>query len=159
MPIILARIDDRLIHGQVTEGWGKILTPKSILVVSDDISLSDWECELCLAALPSCIEGKVVKLSDAVTAINSLDSSSDDSYVLFESPKDAYEVIRNGARIKELNIGGMHSSKGKREIIDYIYVDDDDMFYMQALSNMGVKLDFRDLPGHSNIDVLTLLNK
>ncbi|MBN1292136.1 MAG: PTS sugar transporter subunit IIB [Candidatus Latescibacteria bacterium] len=159
MSIILARIDDRLIHGQVTEGWGKVIAPKSILVVSDTVSLSDWECELCLAALPSYIGGKIVKLDEAVEAINKLDSDQVPSYVLFESPKDAFEVIKNGAHISELNVGGMHSSKDKREVLDYIYVDDDDTFYLQALRDLGVKLDFRDLPGHNDVDVLTLLNK
>ena len=41
MPIILARIDDRLIHGQVTVGWANILKPKIIVVVSDQVSSSE----------------------------------------------------------------------------------------------------------------------
>ncbi len=157
MSIILARIDDRLIHGQVTEGWGKRLKPKVVLVVSDEVASSEWECELCLAALPMKLEGKVSTLPDAPRIINELEENNKSAYVLFESPHDAYEVIQNGAHITSLNVGGMHSQKGKREILDYIYVDDDDTRYLKALRDSGVKLDFRDVPDHENVDVMSIL--
>ncbi len=157
MPIILARIDDRLIHGQVTEGWGKVQQPELILVVSDTIAMTDWECDLCLAALPSCIMGRVVKVDDATKVINELHNDDRTSYVLFESPEDAYKVVENGAHITNLNVGGMHSTKGKREVLDYIYVDDKDSHYLKALRDSGVELDFRALPENENVDVLAIL--
>ncbi len=157
MSIILARIDDRLIHGQVTEGWGRYIKPEYILVVSDEVALSDWQKELCLAALPDFMEGIVVTVDSAPEIINELDQDSRPVYVLFESPHDAYKVVEKGAKIHSLNVGGMHSEKGKREILDYIYVDDEDTKYLKALGNAGLKMDFRDLPGHENVDVLSKL--
>lgn len=157
MPIILARIDDRLIHGQVTEGWGKVHEPQLILVVSDGVAATDWECDLCLAALPSCIAGKIVNIDDAAHAINELHSDVRTSYVLFESPEDAYKVIKDGARITKLNVGGMHSTQGKREVLDYIYVDETDAYYLKALKDSGIELDFRDLPEKEDVDVMAIL--
>ena len=157
MPVILARIDDRLIHGQVTEGWGKILKPKLIVVVSDIVASSDWEKELCLAALPAYLEGNVVKIDDAAKIINELNSDPRASYILFESPHDAYKVVQKGAHITTLNVGGMHSAKDKREILDYIFVDENDSKYLKALRDKGISLNFRDLPNNENIDVMSLL--
>ena len=157
MSIILARIDDRLIHGQVTEGWSKYLKPEYVVVVSDEVARSDWEKELCLAALPDFMNGIVVAVDEAPGIINKLNHDARSSYVLFESPHDAYKAVENGAQIYSLNVGGMHSKKGKREMLDYIYVDDKDSKYLKALSNAGLKLDFRDLPGHENVDVLSML--
>ena len=157
MPVILARIDDRLIHGQVTEGWGKILKPELIVVVSDKVASSDWEKELCLAALPAYIRGNVVKIDDAAKIINELNSDLRASYILFESPHDAYRVVQKGAHITNLNVGGMHSAKDKREILDYIFVDENDSKYLKALRDKGILLNFRDLPNNENIDVMSLL--
>jgi len=157
MPVILARIDDRLIHGQVTEGWGKILKPELIVVVSDKVASSDWEKELCLAALPAYISGNVVKIDDAAKIINELNSDPRASYILFESPYDAYKVVQKGAHITTLNVGGMHSAKDKREILDYIFVDENDSKYLKALRDKGISLNFRDLPNNENIDVMSLL--
>jgi len=157
MPIVLARIDDRLIHGQVTEGWGKFMKPDIILVVSDTVASCEWESEICLAALPLTIKGMVVRVKDAAPVINKLNADKMNAYVLFESPRDAYEVVKNGAQISAINVGGMHSIKGKREILDYIFVDDNDSIHLKALWDARVKLDFRDLPEHESADVLERL--
>jgi len=157
MPVVLARVDDRLIHGQVTEGWGKTLAPEMILVVSDKVSGSEWECELCLASLPYCITGRIVTVANAPKVINELNDDARSSYVLFESPHDAYHAVKNGAKISKLNVGGMHSSRGKREVIDYIFIDEVDEFYLKALRDEGVELDFRDLPDHENVDGMARL--
>jgi mannose/fructose/N-acetylgalactosamine-specific phosphotransferase system component IIB len=157
MPIVLARIDDRLIHGQVTEGWGKFMKPDIILVVSDAVSSCGWESEICLAALPLTIKGMVIRVKDAAPVINKLNVERMNTYILFESPRDAYEVVKNGARISAINVGGMHSIKGKREILDYIFVDETDSVYLKALRDAGVKLDFRDLPERESADVLERL--
>lgn len=157
MPIVLTRIDDRLIHGQVTIGWGKIYKPGIIAVVSDEISFSSWEKELCLTALPEYIEGIVTNKENAPETINKINSDKRASFILFESPKDAYETILKGAEIKEINVGGIHSRKGKREIIDYIFVDENDIKYIKALNEKGIKLDFRDLPESKNIDILSMI--
>jgi len=157
MSIILVRIDDRLIHGQVTSGWCIKLKPEIVLVVSDEVSGSDWQRDLCLASLPECFKGIVANTEDAHEIINKLKNDSRPSYVLFESPEDAYKVIKNGAHITEINVGGMHSAKGKREILYYMYVDEKDTFYLKALRDMGVKLDFRNLPENENADVMSML--
>ena len=77
--------------------------------------------------------------------------------MLFESPKDAYTVVKNGAQLTGINVGGMHSSTGKREIIDYIYVDETDIYYLKQLRDSGIDLDFRDIPDHVNVDVISRL--
>ena len=157
MPIILARIDDRLVHGQVVEGWGNILKPDNILVVSNEVASSKWHSDLCLASLPANFNGMVSSVEDAPHIINKLNDDSHNSYVLFESPGDVYKVVKNGARLTEINVGGMHSSKNKRELLEYIYIDDTDVMNLRALCDLGIKLDFRDLPGHEKLDVMSLL--
>jgi len=159
VPVILARIDDRLIHGQVTEGWFPKFRPEIVLVVSDDVAASEWHRELYLASLPDDLEGMVSGVGDAPGIINELESDPRPSYVLFESPKDACTAVENGAVIKKINVGGMHSSKGKREMCDYIFVDDEDVFHLKRLKEMGVELDFRDLPDHDDIDIMTRLEQ
>ena len=157
MPIILARIDDRLIHGQVTEAWCKKLNPDVIIVVSKEIASSNWQCNICLAALPECIKGSVISVDDAPRVINDFKSSPYAVCVLFESPKDTYMVIKNDAQLTEVNVGGMHSAKGKRQILDYIYVDETDTKYLKSLIDLGITLNFRDIPDHENVDVISLL--
>ncbi|MFC1512269.1 PTS system mannose/fructose/N-acetylgalactosamine-transporter subunit IIB [Candidatus Latescibacterota bacterium] len=155
MSIVLARVDDRLIHGQVMEGWGKKLHPDLVVVVSDEIATAEWQSDICLCALPRNIHGMVVSVHDAPRIIRTLLHDPRRTFVLFESPHDAYQVILDGAPLDMLNVGGMHSVKGKREVLDYLYLDDNDANYLKAMSEMGVSFDFRDVPEHENVDVLS----
>ena len=157
MPIILARIDDRLIHGQVTEGWCSRMRPEFILVVSDEVSASDWHKDLCLASLPCTFDGDVVGIDAAADYINKLQDDPKPSYVLFESPEDVFIVVQKGARLPNVNVGGMHSTKGKREILDYIFVDDEDSRYLKALAENGIRVDVRALPDNERIDIISRL--
>ena len=157
MPIVLTRIDDRLIHGQVTEGWCKKIKTEAILVVSDEISSSGWLCDICFSALSKSCNGLHASVKDAPRIINELDKDARSSYVLFESPRDACTVIKNGAHISSINVGGMHSRKGKREILDYVFVDDEDVKHLKCIRDMGVKLNFRDLPDKEIVDVMSRL--
>lgn len=153
MPVVLARIDDRLIHGQVTEGWGKKIRPDVIVVVSDGVATTEWERELCLAALPDTICGSVVPVREAAGTINRLQDDRARAYVLFESPRDTFQAVEDGAKISEVNVGGLHSTKGKRRILDYVYLSDLDADYLKRIRAAGISLDFRDLPEHDRIDV------
>lgn len=157
MPIVLARVDDRLIHGQVTVGWGMKFHPDLVVVVSDEIANAEWESDLCLAALPHKVTGMVVRTRDAARVLTTMANDPRRIFVLFESPKDAFTVIEAGAPIETLNIGGMHSVKGKREVLDYIYLDEADARDLKNIRNLGISLDFRDVPERDGVDVMSRL--
>ena len=46
MSIVLVRVDDRLIHGQVVVGWVQALGAQRIVLVDDEVSANAWEREL-----------------------------------------------------------------------------------------------------------------
>ena len=52
MPIVLCRVDDRLVHGQVVIGWGRPLDLHRIVLVDDEVRASPWEQELYRMAAP-----------------------------------------------------------------------------------------------------------
>src|SRR6185312_2514817 len=65
MSIVLCRIDDRLIHGQVVIGWGRPLGINLIILVDDQVAASDWEQELYRMAVDPNIEVRFVSVADA----------------------------------------------------------------------------------------------
>ena len=75
MPILLCRVDDRLIHGQVVVGWGAQLGLDVIMVVDDELSDSDWEQDLYRAGLPNNMLARFSSVEDAAGEIPALTSS------------------------------------------------------------------------------------
>ncbi len=70
MTIVLNRIDDRLIHGQVVVGWGQPLDVKFIVLVDDAVAESDWEQELYRMGVPPEMEVRFHSVADAARLLD-----------------------------------------------------------------------------------------
>ena len=68
MSIVLCRIDDRLIHGQVVIGWGRAMAINLIILVDDQVAASEWEQELYRMAVAPEIEVRFVTVAEAADA-------------------------------------------------------------------------------------------
>ena len=72
MPILLARIDDRLIHGQVVVGWAQALKANHIVVIDDDVAGNDMQKFLFRMATPDDIKLSILKINEAAEIIKKL---------------------------------------------------------------------------------------
>lgn len=154
MPLVLARVDDRLVHGQVVVGWGLFLKPDRIILCSDTIASSPWEKELYMSAeatAPYPLKISVTTQEETLQILN--EQTEDNTILLVESPQHIVELVERGLKIDVLNIGGMHFKHGKKRLASYIFVDDDDLSSMKKLVNMDIRLEGRDVPTAKKIDI------
>lgn len=156
-PFLLVRIDDRLIHGQVTVAWGTWLEPDRIVLANDEVARTPWRRDLyagsdTLGAAVSIVT--VVELADAAR-----DQRWSDERVIavLESPTDLLRALDAGVRVPEANVGGMHFSPGKRELLPYVYVDDGDVRALEAVAARGTVLMAQDVPQSTPIDLMELI--
>jgi PTS system mannose-specific IIB component len=121
MPIVLARIDDRLIHDQIVQGWLKTISVDTLLIVSDLASCDKMQQALMAMALPSRIEFKVQSIKDATNTILSRQYGNRKVMLLAVGPSDILHMIENGVNLKSLNVGRMHFANGKNNFyITYV---------------------------------------
>ena len=148
MPLLLARIDDRLIHGQVAYGWGRALKPTFYLVVSDALRADAMRAEVCLCGVPDDARGRVVSVAEALTSEVKGEIDKERTILLMPGTEEALRLLEGGFPMPELNVGGLHHAPGKREVLPYVFLDDADKERLQAISALGVRVVARDLPGN-----------
>jgi mannose/fructose/N-acetylgalactosamine-specific phosphotransferase system component IIB len=157
MPFQLVRVDDRLIHGQVTVAWGSWLNPDRIVLVNDEVAGCDWRCEL-YADSDSLGVPVAILTREAFKKTLAADEWKDEQdFLIVESPADLLDLIRGGLEVREANIGGMHHAEGKRELLPYLFVDGSDVDAMREIIRLGTKLEARDVPQAQSRDVAVLL--
>jgi mannose/fructose/N-acetylgalactosamine-specific phosphotransferase system component IIB len=61
------------------------------------------------------------------------------------------------ARPAEINVGGMHYEEGKRKLLPYLYVDEEDVLYLRRLIERGISVRAQDVPGAASHDLRDLL--
>ncbi len=158
MAIVLFRVDERLIHGQVVVGWGTNLHPQLIVVVDDELANSPWEQELYCLGLPPQVQAGFTSVADGRERLTEWQQGPTRVIVLTRDVRSMRRLLEDrslpGA---EVNIGGLHFAPGRRAVLPYVYLSDDERAEIVRLAEQGVDVSARDLPGARRVDLAHLL--
>ncbi|MBW3551942.1 MAG: PTS sugar transporter subunit IIB [Gemmatimonadetes bacterium] len=158
MSILLYRVDERLIHGQVVVGWGGRLNPSRIIVVDDDLAASTWEQELYAAGVPSGIEAEFRSVADAVDGLPEWEGSRDRALLLTRDIGTMSRLAASGClRGREVNIGGIHHGPGRSQVLHYVFLNDAERRQLEEMARNGVEVVARDLPNARGVGVEELV--
>lgn len=158
LKIVLARIDTRLLHGQVATNWAKSTNPDRIIVVSDSVAKDELRKKLIEQAAPPGVKAHTIPLDKLVEVSKDTRFGETKALLLFENPQDALYVIEKGVDIKELNIGSMAHSVGKVLVNNAISMDQKDVETYKKLDNLGVKFDVRKVTADRPVDLFKLIS-
>lgn len=157
MPVLLYRIDDRLIHGQVVVGWGRYLKANSILVCSDRVAGDELARTMMEMGAPADVKVEVFRLAEAAAALGNDSLRKRSAIVLFETPADALRLVELDVAIKKLNVGGMHFRPGKRQIMEGVSVNKADCEALYGLAARGVDIYVQMVPQARPISLIPKL--
>lgn len=144
--VILARIDDRLIHGQVVEGWVNFLKATCILVADDKVAANPLQRSIMEIAVPQGLKVVIGKVEEICEAIRSRSFDAERAILLFSNPGDVLRSLREGLVCASINLGGMHFVPGKKKIMDVLAVDEGDLDALQAIMDQGIKVEIQAVP-------------
>jgi PTS system mannose-specific IIB component len=153
--IILYRVDDRLVHGQVVEGWVPHLKAEELAVVSDEISGDEMRRAIMRFATPEGVDLKIMTVAEASAYLPEAAKSPRKVLLLLPGLAEALALSGQGLPIPSLNIGGMHYSAGKNlSIGKAIFLNDEDCAALKALSASGIKIEGRGVPSDTPLDLM-----
>lgn len=155
----LARVDSRLLHGQVATAWSKDIKPTRIIVVSDEVSKDELRKSLITQAAPPGVKANVIPISKMIEIWKDPRFGKTRALLLFENPHDVLRVVEGGVELKEVNIGSMAHSEGKVMINNVLSVDEKDVKALHALKDKGITFDVRKVPSDQRKNMLELLKK
>lgn len=150
--IVLTRIDNRLIHGQVATQWSSSIGANLILVANDEVAGNTMRQGLMNMAAPSYAGTRYWTLEKTIANIHKA-SDRQKIFLICENPQDVLTLVEGGVPIKKVNIGNMHMSEGKRQVAQVVAVDDADVEAFRKLKELGVELEIRKVPSESSEDV------
>lgn len=159
MKIGLARIDDRLIHGQVATRWTKETNVNRIIVVSDEVAADKMRSTLLKQVAPPGVTAHVVDVEKAIRVYNNPQYAKDRVMLLFTNPTDVVRLVERGVDIKSVNIGGMAFRQGKTQVNNAVSVDEKDVEAFKKLNARGIELEVRKVSSDSRLKMMDLISK
>lgn len=150
--IVFARVDNRLVHGQVGMVWANTMGANIVVVVDDDVVNDPVQQELMRMTVST--NKLPIRFWSVQQTIDTIwkASPSQKIFIVAKTPKVMRKLVEGGVPIKAVNIGNMHTGPGKRQFkTAYVYVDDDDMADIEALKSKGVQMSIQVLPDYKKV--------
>ena len=153
MDALLVRVDERLLHGQVTLGWSSVLLPQVVMLANDRIAEDPAQRRL-YAGLGT--DDFVVRIEDIAAAgrfLHEHAAMARQALVVVETTADAWALLRAGAPVTQVNLGGLYEAAGKYRLADYVWLSAGDIDTLLLLIEAGVQVAAGDLPSTPAVPV------
>ncbi|GFZ27267.1 mannose/fructose/sorbose PTS transporter subunit IIA [Lactobacillus corticis] len=156
---VLARIDSRLLHGQVATGWIPQLKPDRVIVVSDKVAKDELRKGMIRDAAPAGVKAHAVPLKKMEQIMKDPRFGNTHAMLLFENPEDFLKMIDAGLDVKTLNVGSMSYSEGDVNANNVLSMNQEDVDTFRELEKKGIKFDVRKVPSDNKGDMDAILKK
>lgn len=154
--IVLSRIDERLVHGQVGVQWVGFANANIIVVANDEVAADQIQQNLMEMVLA---EGIAIRFWTVKKTIDTIHKAADRQRILLvcRTPKDFRQLVEGGVPVTQINVGNMHYAEGKTQIAKTVSVDAEDIEEFRQLKALGVTCTVQGVPTESATDLFTLL--
>jgi PTS system mannose-specific IIB component/fructoselysine and glucoselysine-specific PTS system IIB component len=159
MSIVLCRVDERLIHGQVVVGWGERLHIERIVVVDDQLRESPWEQELYCLGVPPSMQAEFFSVEEAREAYPGWKEDGAHRVLLVRDVPTLERLAAGGLLSgEEVNLGGIHSGPGRTRVLPYLFLDEEERASLRRVRETGATVSARDLPTSRAVPLAELID-
>lgn len=149
MSLALARVDCRLIHGQVVETWLPHTGANCLLVANDDLAANAFLRSVMELAVPPSIHVVFCGLDETAERLAETDRRGEKAILLCATFADALRIYRSGVRFSSLNVGNLNYAAGKVEISPSVFFSQEDFDMVHCFCHNGVAVVIRATPFES----------
>ena len=160
MSIKHLRIDNRLIHGQVTSSWVSNIGADHIIVTNDEVA-DDSIQQTMLPQAARGVKTSVLAVDEAVKYITSEESKDEEIMVIAKFPSDALELLQQGVEPAEINMGNQAPIPGTDpvKVTRSIAITEEQAAKLREIADMGYELTSQMMPSDSKMDFIKKMKK
>ncbi|MDR5610383.1 MULTISPECIES: PTS N-acetylgalactosamine transporter subunit IIB [unclassified Arsenophonus] len=155
--ILMTRIDNRLIHGQVGITWTNSLGANLVVVANDEAANDPIQQSLMDMVVSDGVQTRYFTLQKTIDIIHKA-AERQKIFIVCKTPQDVLTLVKGGVPIDFVNIGNMHFCEGKKQIHKTVSVDNNDIDAFRQLNQLGITCEIRRVPDESGENITNLLN-
>jgi mannose/fructose/N-acetylgalactosamine-specific phosphotransferase system component IIB len=155
--LVLNRIDDRLIHGQVVVGWGQPLDVEFIVLVDDAVAASEWEQDLYRMGVPPEMEVRFHSTQEATSRLDAYRTELRPGILLTGDIASMRTLVSHGG-VREVNVGGIHHRAGRVQHLRYVFLTPEEGEALRELHTLGAVVTAQDVPAARAVPLEELLS-
>lgn len=149
--VVLARIDDRLIHGQVVTAWVNHVKANTIIIADEELSSNKLMQRIYMAAAPNNIELKILTIDETITYLKEKENRR--VLLLGKTPQVFEKLIENNIEIDEVILGGMGSKPDRKKVIRNSYANEEELESMKSILSKGIDVAYQIVPDEKKVNL------
>ena len=158
MKILLVRVDDRLIHGQILEAWIPALKAQAVIVANDALACDQFQKTILSMAIPHNIVLKIVTIDSTLDLENDPAIEFKNVLLIVSSINDAYLLFKNGVKFPKLNLGNMKAKTGCMQLSCSAWLENEDIPDIREMLDSGITITVQSVPREREIDIKTIMD-
>ena len=144
--VVLARIDQRLIHGLVVNQWAPALQVKRFMVVDDVLCNNDDIKASMRMAKPAGTGVSVISTETAITIFKAGKYDGQRVLVLVKEPETLIKLMEGGVEIPKVDLGIMFNEDGREAVTKFIALNDKERADLQTIKDKGIPVVIQYVP-------------
>lgn len=157
MSIIHARVDERLIHGQVATVWTNSLGAQRIMVVNDVAVKDPIQIGALKLAKPVGVKLSILSKIKAIEKILAGNYDDEKVFLITKNIEDMAELIDAGIPLKEFNVGNISVKENSKAIKKSVALTPEDVATVKRLTDESVKITAQMIPSESSESILNFI--
>lgn len=156
--IVLCRIDDRLIHGQVVTAWAKQTNANRIVIVDDALEKDAFMQKVLAATAPPGIKVDALSIDKAAEDLKKDGTPNEKIIILVKVPEVFEALINKGVKLDKIILGGIASKAGRTKFNKNVSASPEEVECMKRIIEKGVPMYFQLVPSEQAVDVSKMLS-
>jgi len=154
MKIAMIRIDERLIHGQVTMGWARSSSANLILAVNDLVAKDEFQKKVMMMAAPVGATVEIYSIDDVMERFEHNTWPNATILLLLRNPVDMVRLVEKGIKVSKVNVGGVRSPGATIKLTKEVSATPEELAAWKKLDEAGIRIEVQWTPGSGS----TVLN-
>lgn len=151
--VVLARVDDRLIHGEVVTAWIPTYKATRILIIDDDVAKDEFNVRVVKALAPAGTKVFVYTVEKASEKLMVPGVEGERLLLLAKTPTTFNRLIQNGVPLKEVNLGGAGIRGERKPFINNVALDPAEVTACEEMQKAGCRVYYQLVPEQGVIEI------
>lgn len=157
MNILLNRVDERLIHGQILSAWVRKFGVELLVVLDDSLAEDPFTQSVFTMAMPKKIDVLFLSVQSGVQWFENHPAENRRVMVLFRNLSSFSRAVELGYAAKALDSGSMLAGPQRRKLNRDVFATEEEIRLMKGLLAMGVAIHIQVVGTETRTDVAELL--
>lgn len=151
--IVLARVDDRLIHGEVITGWLPVTKATRIYIVDDVVASDEFTRRVLQASAPKYLHCFVYPVDEAAEKLSAKGKADERLVILVKTPTTFARLMKKGVALKEVNLGGVGPEDGRVPFFKNVSLNREEVLACEYLMDTGCSVYFQLVPDQRRYEI------